>query len=54
MLAIQYIRMHWGKDNRTPQGAVKRRSYMDPHKAPEEVTLKSDKSVFMQKLSFYQ
>lgn len=54
MLAIQCVRMCWEKDSRSPQGAVKRREYFRPHRIPDEVSLKSDKNVFVQRLSFYQ
>ena len=41
MLAIQYIRMFWRKENRTPEGAVARREYFKPVKIDGEVKLES-------------
>ncbi len=54
MLAVQYIRIYWEKDNRSPEGAVKRRSFLRPYRIPETVQLAGDKNMFLQKLSFYQ
>ena len=54
MLAIQYIRMQWEKNNRNPQGAVKRRDYYKPHRISENAQLSADGTAFMQTLSYCQ
>ena len=52
MLAILLVEMMWYKEDRTPDGAVLRRSYYHPVKIEEEVDL-SGKGVFY-KQCYYQ
>ena len=59
MLAIQYTRMLWRKENRTPEGAVARREYFKPIRIEDEVQLDSAESdsggeIFLQKRWYIQ
>lgn len=55
MLAIQYIRMYWEKDNRSPKGAVCRRDFFRPVKIEDTVDLSiGNKDVFLQKRWYIQ
>ncbi|MBR1852404.1 MAG: hypothetical protein IJ794_04390 [Lachnospiraceae bacterium] len=59
MLAIQYTRMLWRKENRTPEGAVARREYFKPIRIEDEVQLEgaegdSGGGIFLQKRWYIQ
>ena len=55
MLAIQFIKMYWEKENRTPEGSVMRRVYFNPEKIDASVILASDGAdCFLQKRLYIQ
>lgn len=55
MLAIQYIKMYWEKENRTPEGSVMRKEYYFPAEIHPSVVLEDEKSeYFLQKRLYIQ
>lgn len=55
MLAIQYIKMYWTKENRTPEGSVMRKEYYFPVEIHPSVILASDEAeYFIQKRLYIQ
>jgi hypothetical protein len=55
MLAIQYIRMYWEKENRSPKGAVMRRNFFKPEQIDSNIELGSEKcEYFLQKRLYVQ
>lgn len=55
MLAIQYIKMYWTKENRTPEGSLMRKNYYKPDKIDSSVNLDGlDAEIFVQKRHYTQ
>lgn len=53
MLAIQYIKMYWMKENRTPKGSVMRKKYYTPEKIDSSVILEPRESDYFIQKRFY-
>jgi hypothetical protein len=55
MLAIQYIRMYWEKENRSPKGAIMRRDFFKPEQIDSNIKLGFEKcEYFLQKRWYVQ